>query len=152
VSSVNEERTNMLERQRGITLIELMTVVVVIAILASIAVPSYRGYLIRAQRSDAKTALMQLQTAQEKFYIQNNAYTDQLTVAPPGGLGLSGESDRQFYALAVALTAGGQGYRATATPIAGRGQADDSKCTEYSITDSGQKDAVGSGGRDYCWK
>ena len=74
--------------QNGVTLIELLTVIVVIGILASIAVPSYRNYLIRAQRTEATTALLNLQAAQEKFYLQNNAYTDQVAAAPPAGLGL----------------------------------------------------------------
>jgi len=44
--------------QRGVTLMELLTVIVILGILASIAFPSYRTYLIRAQRAEAKTALL----------------------------------------------------------------------------------------------
>ncbi len=68
------------------TLVELLTVMVIVAILASIAIPSYRRYLVRTNRSDAKTALMQLQAAQEKFYLQNNAYTDKVADKSPGRL------------------------------------------------------------------
>ncbi len=81
----------MKQRQRGVTLIELLTVMVVMAIIASIAIPSYRRYLLRAQRTDAKTALLQVQTAEEKFLLQNNTYTADVTGAPgAGGLGLHG--------------------------------------------------------------
>jgi type IV pilus assembly protein PilE len=83
-------------RMRGVTLIELMSVVVILAIVATIAVPTYRKYLIRAQRSEGKIALLQLQTAQEKFYLQNNAYTDKVTdssTAESPGLGLPGTSE-----------------------------------------------------------
>src|SRR5688572_1247104 len=76
-------------RQRGVTLLELMAVISILAILASIALPTYRRYLIRSQRTEAKIALLQLQTAQEKFYMQNNAFTDNLTDASPAGLGLA---------------------------------------------------------------
>ena len=61
--------------QRGVTLIELLTVVVIVAILASIAVPSYRNYLIRAQRTDATTALLRIQSGMEKYLVQNGKYT-----------------------------------------------------------------------------
>ena len=62
------------------------------------AMPTYRQYLIRSQRSEAKIALLQLQTAQEKFYMQNNAFADDanVTTAAPAGLGLMGVyRDRQ---------------------------------------------------------
>ncbi len=139
--------------QRGVTLIELMTVVVVLAILASIAVPSYRAYLLRANRSDAKSALMQLQAVQEKFYLQNNAYTDKVTDAPPAGLGMSGTTTHGYYQITVpALGAGGQSYTAQAAPIAGAGQQDDTKCGTFTLTDAGVRDVTGSLGRDACWK
>ena len=73
-------------RQRGITLLELLTVVTVLAILASVALPTYRRYLVRSQRSEAKIALLQLQTAQEKFYMQNNSFTDNIDDPSPDGL------------------------------------------------------------------
>ena len=53
----------------GVTLLELMAVVMVIGILGMIAIPSYRQYVMRAQRAEAKTALLQLQTNQERFYL-----------------------------------------------------------------------------------
>lgn len=138
--------------QNGVTLIELLTVIVVLGILASIAVPSYRNYLLRAQRTEATTALLNLQAAQEKFYLQNNAYTDQVAAAPPAGLGLMATTERGFYDIAVTLTNVDQGYTATADPVAGAGQADDTRCTQFSITDTGTRGATGPGGRDYCWR
>ncbi len=138
--------------ERGVTLVELLTVVVVIGILASIAVPSYRNYLIRAQRTEAKTALLQLQAAQEKFYLQNFRYTDQVATAPPAGLGLMATTERGFYGIGVALGADSQSYTASALPVAGAGQAADTKCTGFSVTDTGERNASGPGGRDYCWR
>ena len=58
----------------GVTLLELMAVVMVIGILGMIAIPSYRQYVMRAQRAEAKTALLQLQTNQERFYLANRTY------------------------------------------------------------------------------
>ena len=66
---------NPMHRIRGITLIELMIVVVVIGLLAVIAYPNYRGFVARAKRNEAKAALLQIATNQERFYLQNNTYT-----------------------------------------------------------------------------
>ncbi len=87
--------------QRGVTLIELMMVVTILAIIAGIAVPSYRKYLLRSQRSEAKIALLQLQTAQEKYYLQNNSYTEDVKSASPTGLGLAGISETGKYDITV---------------------------------------------------
>jgi type IV pilus assembly protein PilE len=138
---------------RGVTLIELMIVVVVMAILASIAVPSYRRYLIRANRTEARIALLQLQTAQEKFYLQNNVYTNKVADASPTGLGLLSTTETGKYAIEVTtLATGGQSYTATATPATGGGQADDKDCTTFTITDRGVKGMTGLGTVEKCWK
>jgi type IV pilus assembly protein PilE len=140
-------------RQRGITLIELMVVVVVVAILASIAVPSYRNYMIRTQRTEARTALLQLQAAQEKFYLQNNRYTEDLVSAPAdGGLGIGDLTSGGKYDIAVSFVGGDdQTYTAEATPHSGGGQDDDSSCTKLTIDNNGTRGAEGSGGVDGCW-
>ena len=80
----------MKPKSAGMTLIELMIVVAIVALLASIAVPSYRQYVLRANRTEATTALLQLAAAQEKFYLQNNTYAGNALIddAPPAGLGL----------------------------------------------------------------
>ena len=141
--------------QAGVTLIELMTVLVVLAILASIAVPSYRSYMLRANRSDAKSALMQLQVAQEKYFLQFNSYTKKVTDAPPAGLGLTGVTTHGFYALSIPeLAADGQSYTAYATPVPGGGQQDDKKCNIFTINDRGVqgiKDAT-TNDKAACWK
>jgi type IV pilus assembly protein PilE len=141
--------------QRGVTLMELLTVIVVLGILAAIAVPSYRQYVVRANRTDAKTALMQLQAAQEKFYLQNNVYTNKITDAPPTGLGLSTTTAHGLYTLGVTLVTvndvPAQGFVASATPISGKGQTEDTKCDVFTITDAGKKGVSGSSGEISCW-
>lgn len=139
-------------RQRGVTLLELMAVISILAILASIALPTYRRYLIRSQRTEAKIALLQLQTAQEKFYMQNNAFTDNLTDASPAGLGLAETTETGKYTIAVDLAEDGQTYDATATPAEGGGQADDADCATFSINQRGTKDVTGPAGVQTCWR
>jgi type IV pilus assembly protein PilE len=143
--------------QRGITLIELMTVVVIVAVLASIAVPSYRSYLLRSQRTDARTVLLKIQAAQERFLLQQNRYaTDaELTLEPPQGLGQFRESENRFYTVQIAAGATPTEYALIARPRAGGGQQDDDKCAEFSIDQNGIKRAKNAGGADAtnnCWR
>ena len=77
---------------RGFTLIELMIVISIVAILTTIAVTSYRAYVLRATRTEARMALLSIQAAQEKFFLQNNQYAQNVATAvaaPPAGLGVS---------------------------------------------------------------
>ena len=69
----------MRNRMRGITLVELMIVVVILGILAAVAYPNYRQYAAKAKRNEAKAALLQIATLQERFYLQNNTYTTDMT-------------------------------------------------------------------------
>src|SRR5437879_8680637 len=88
-------------RMLGMTLIELMVVVAIVAILASLAVGSYRRYVLRANRTDATSALLRIQVAQEKYFLQNNTYTTDVTDLPPTGLGVASPTTNGFYTLAV---------------------------------------------------
>lgn len=65
---------NTMKKQSGITLIELMIVVVIIGILATIALPSYRQYIERTRAGDAQSALMSLANAMERYHTQNGTY------------------------------------------------------------------------------
>ena len=63
-------------RNSGVTLIELMIVVAIVAILAAIAYPTYRQYTIRANRTEAKVALMQVAQGLEKCFTRYHQYDD----------------------------------------------------------------------------
>src|SRR5690242_4405323 len=108
---------------RGFTLIELMITIVVIAILASIAIPTYRSYTQRARRSDAKVALMRIQAAQERWFLQNRSYSCDLTAA---GLGVGAASENSYYSLAFSACSA-TAYTARATPTSTGGQNTDGK-------------------------
>jgi type IV pilus assembly protein PilE len=138
------------------TLIELLIVIAIASLVAALAIPGYRMYLIRSQRSEAKLALLQLQTAQEKHYLQYNLYTDNVTAsstATTPGLGLPGVTETGKYDIAVTtLGAGAQSFTATASPHAGGGQADDLQCAALTITDRGERGISGTGTSEMCWK
>ena len=147
----------MKQAATGFTLMELVIVLAIVALLAAIAVPSYSSYMIRSKRTDATAALLKLAAAQEKFFLQNNTYTTNLTTSPPAGLGISG-TDAGYYTLAIKapdaacpITAC---WAATATPVVGLSQDRDKDCTVFEINSLGQKVAENSGGTDNtknCW-
>lgn len=60
--------------QRGFSLMELMVAVVIIGILAAIALPSYRGYVMRTNRAVAKAALSELLARQESYAADHKGY------------------------------------------------------------------------------
>ena len=59
---------------RGFSLIELMVTVAIIAILASIALPSYSEYITRSRLVDAHTRLGDLRIQMEKYFQDNRTY------------------------------------------------------------------------------
>lgn len=138
-------------RMLGMTLLELMAVVMVIGVLGVIALPSYRQYLMRAQRTEAKSALLQVATNQERFYLANRTYGTAAQLIAANLLAASSRSEKGTYAIAVA-GANATTYTATATPVAG-GAVDmsaDAQCTSFSITAQGVRTATGSN-PTACW-
>lgn len=60
--------------QRGFTLIELMIVVAIVGILASIAYPAYQDSVLKGRRAEARTALLELMQQQERYMTQRGTY------------------------------------------------------------------------------
>ena len=142
-----------MKHRKGFTLIELMITVAIVAILAAVAYPTYRSYVMRSNRVEAQNALLQIQVAQEKFFLQHNRYATtntELTNAPGDatpGLGMRSTTEHGYYTLSLAPGPGGSvnGYTATATATGG--QAQDTDCPTFSITHTGVR-SPSTG----CWK
>ncbi len=64
---------------KGFTLVEMMITIGIIAILASIAYPSYVGNVKKSRRVEAQTALQQVATLQEQYFSETGSYTNDLT-------------------------------------------------------------------------
>lgn len=64
-----------LSRDEGFTLIELMVVVLIIAILIAIAIPSFLGFRKNAQDRSAQADLRSVLLAEKAFYTENSAFT-----------------------------------------------------------------------------
>jgi type IV pilus assembly protein PilE len=132
-------------RSRGMTLIELMIVVSIVAILGSIAVANYRGYVLRSNRTEATAALLRIQVAQEKYYLNKNAYAGNLVAL---GLGTRTTTERGYYTLTV-LPGPNDTYLATANATGS--QTADTACQTFTINQSGDKTPTPSA-TNKCWR
>ena len=101
---------------RGFTLIEVMITVAIVAILASIALPNYRQYVIRSKRSAAQAQMMDIANRQQQFLIANRSYADK-TALTTSGYSLPSEVSGN-YSYDVTLQASGPPtFTITFTPI-----------------------------------
>jgi type IV pilus assembly protein PilE len=123
----------MSAKQSGITLVELLIVVVILGILAAIAYPSYRDQVRRSNRSEAKIALEQKAQAMEKCFTRSMDFTSaacnpaRATITTPGG----------FYSVGIdpGLATTATAFRLLATPQGG--QATDTQCASFTIDETG---------------
>jgi len=117
---------------RGFTLIELMITVVVIAILAAIAYPSYIDSVRKSRRADGKAFLTDAAAREERFFALNNTYTS--VIVAPGGLGYSSvTSPGGHYTLAVVLAGGGYTLTAMAVGSQASDTASGTACTPLTL-------------------
>src|SRR5687767_2012843 len=96
----------MRRKQSGITLIELMITVGIVAILTAIAYPSYRQQVLRGNRTEAKAELMEASQELEKCFTRFGAYNSANCVVftqLSNGVGRASEGARYQ----VTLVAGG---------------------------------------------
>ncbi len=131
----------MHSKQTGVTLIELMIVVAIVAILAAIAYPSYRNQIMRSHRAEAKAALLQVQVAQEKWFLHANQYGTLIDLGLSTGANYL--TPNGYYQISFSSQTA-NAFTAQAVPQGG--QAPDT-CGTYTISATGNRTPTTSG----CW-
>lgn len=140
---------NMNERRiparcsRGFTLIELMIAVAVVGILCALAYPSYVESIRKSRRAEAKSALLELASRQERYFTTHNAYAE-----TPAALGYGAAAfpidvrygGDAYYRLSVAVAPGLMSWVASAAPT---GSQIPDRCGSYTIDQLGTEGNVG---------
>jgi type IV pilus assembly protein PilE len=153
---INKDRTvKSKNSMSGLTLIELLIVLVIIGILTAISVPAYQGSVHKAGRTAAKGGLMDVAMRQEQFFMNNKTYSTTLA-----NLGLpdpyfldkttaqvAGSNLARVYKLTLANTSS-TAYDAVATAVLH--QSTDG-CGNYKLTSNGTRSVTGVVGTAACW-
>jgi type IV pilus assembly protein PilE len=136
-------------QERGVTLMELLTVMVIIGILSAIAIPSYRQYTLRANRTDAKTGLLFYAGAMERCYTRYNdyRYNANSTLGCPV-LNGSQLTENGMYQISISNRTVST-YTLTATPQ-GK-QAADTGCGNLILDQTGKPTVSGTKSATECW-
>lgn len=142
--------------QKGITLLELMIVVVIVALLSAIAYPSYTQFVVKSKRTAGTAVLLQVADRQQQFFMDNKQYATQLSslgyasdsmmVKGDGSVVSSGDTARTYQ---IALSgASATAYTVQAIPQLAQ-YSNDTDCGTMTLTNAGVKGQSGSG--DKCW-
>ncbi|HVY22082.1 MAG TPA: type IV pilin protein [Steroidobacteraceae bacterium] len=134
----------------GFSLTELMITVAIVAILAAVAYPAYTSQIRRSHRAEGRDMLLQIQLAQEKYFLSNNAYgalADLNSPTPiPGLVSSAGQyyTANGYYQISFTSQTSTT-YTAQADSVGS--QDNDSHCDKFWITETGNKTATSSD----CW-
>ncbi len=133
---------------RGFSLIELMITIAIVGILASIALPSYVGYLARGKRAEAKQALLENALFLETHYTTRGFYSTARdnNTAPTLPVTQVPQSGNANYTLSASVS--NTGYTLTATAV--NSMASD-ECGNFTLNQTGTQGVSGSLGVADCW-
>lgn len=129
-------------KEKGFTLIELMIVVVIVAFLTTVALPTYRNFIVRTNRAEAVADLSELASWLERQYTIFGSYNDpSMPVLPFSTTPRSGNTK---YNITLTSTTPST-YLLTSSPIGGQ-LTDDTNCGILTLSNTSKKCIlVGSG-------
>ena len=151
----------------GVTLIELMVVIAVLAILTTIGYPLYTQQLLKGRRGDARAGMMEIAMAQEREYAAWGGYSEPAVAiagiaasdsvpAPDPNSNFHNDLRRisTEYAgvYSFTITADNGTFSITAVPTGE--QVADTSCFSFTVDQTGAKSAADNGGADQtdlCW-
>ncbi|MFO1393161.1 MAG: type IV pilin protein [Steroidobacteraceae bacterium] len=142
----------------GFSLLDVVAAMAIVALLACIALPSYRAQMMRANRAAARAALMSLAAEQEKFYVECHAYATSLdgsaaSTCGTSTLGFPASAGDGTYRLRI-TGADASGWTAVAEVVPGSRQEDDRRCRALQIDEVGHRTATtasGDASDAECW-
>ncbi len=129
--NVKQQHTQDHCRASGFTLIELLIVVIIVAVLAAVAIPTYKNVIVKSRRGDAKIALAEMANLQEKFYSANLRYTGAVASLPYVTTSTEG-----YYSLSIPVATTVPSFTVRATAI-GVQATDDTSCAVFELTSTG---------------
>ena len=133
-------------KTRGMTLLELLIVVVIVAFLASVALPLWNSQVQKARRADARNILTFVQIEQEKYRAETGSYALSMSA-----LGLSGynSTSRDYYNISI-VSSNETAFFAIATPNT-NGDQDDDLCGTFAVDQSGPNESGSYASISDCW-
>ena len=134
---------------RGFTLVELMITIVIGAILAAIAIPSYTSQIRKSRRTEARNAVLDAAAREERYFATHNIYSG---AAADLGYGAFPAPVGQYYTLSVQCGAAcATGFTVTAVPVTPGPQASDTACTSFMVDQTGLQTATPAANNTLCW-
>lgn len=131
-------------RQQGFTLLELITVLAIIAILILVSYPVYTHHVLKARRMHAEVALLDVASGLERYHALHNTYVG----ATLANIEVNEYTDNDSYRLDIA-SVGEANYLLHALPQGA--QLEDEACGVLSLNELGEKGVSGMGGVENCW-